>query len=1272
MAKEKQTRRLIAMALAASVATSAMPVTAFAEGAAPEGGQTSESNSITTTETKTNDDNTTTTTTTTVSGDKKDTVTGQVTMTTTVTQTTSGFVTEKSESKTTEVNTREDATNKDEVGKTSTETTTTTTTNTGSETTVTTKIDNVSSETTSDTKTQVNASAKEDQMAGEVAPFPNAPSGETVVGATAPNPDDPTGNGTNADLNTKEGLTEEQQAETEGFVSDFVEGTTITDTTKTESEHHEEHTDAEDWKERPTENSGSVSGFASSENTVTTVTKEERLESETTTEEKHVVVDENGNEQIVVDEDTLEEMEAANAFGTPTQTGTTPADTEDMYAYQNGDQLTANLDASKNEGENYLDYETAVKDLSNRYAAWVEANVTTPARTAAGTYGEGDDAVTLEVSDPETSADGKTKTFTGVKVNDDGSEIKKVVTVVEKTENGHTVFETTTTTYYTPADGAANEIVNSTHPDADPEHVTDTDYTYDFGAVEENQSLPEPVPTKIVLPERPFEGAKTDETTGHTTTYTVEEIKEVIDGVEQVVGYRQNAVLTDADGIEIGGGYQEFKGEITTTTATSKEVEKTTTIDTYTQETVVTEKTVEKEVTVTTVTLDQTTQQRMLEAWLKSVVQSGDHGVINQSWISPDSSYDERATNTGAKLYDGQWNMDTLGTFLDDWTQKMIKDFNNKFGETNQDYAANDLRQVSREDVLFGIYDWQWLDSYNESLAYDGLIEHTDYGWYGDAAGIDLTQIPADKLQYSGYGMFSEFMVYDKQGSKTNLHYVPMYELTDKNGETFYAYCTELGKGLLRGETYEMININEISNFDFEKDNAKEKIRTIALNGFWGETGTETVNGESVPKTGSLEAVKELLREYDKTLTEKEISSLTAGQAMAATQVALWTYGNAGTSGRVIDPDYLFSNMKSLTDTSLADSTSKDEKIVRALYDVLVNLPTAAPQETELLDKEDVKGAGITAKEKATEAELKAAGFEGTENTDNDKTNDVYKTDVSFTLAVIPTANDDLLVTVVDGNGKTVTTKRLAGTNKEGETYGGVTSLGNGKYQISGIQLQEGVNINLSIDGTQHLQNGVYIYQSDANNGKYSQTFVGLNQGSREVNLDVNMTFKVDEPTATTSSSSGSTTGKRAKRTTTDYHQQDQIVTALVEVTKEVVTTESTVYAGEYLEEWSYPSGGGKDPVPTPEDPTDPTDPTTPSDPSDPGDPGDVLGDEEDLMDIGDDGTPLGDKELEDPMLLGDEEIIAATGDSNHMTGAFGGMFAALAGMFLLRKKKEN
>ena len=46
----------------------------------------------------------------------------------------------------------------------------------------------------------------------------------------------------------------------------------------------------------------------------------------------------------------------------------------------------------------------------------------------------------------------------------------------------------------------------------------------------------------------------------------------------------------------------------------------------------------------------------------------------------------------------------------------------------------------------------------------------------------------------------------------------------------------------------------------------------------------------------------------------------------------------------------------------------------------------------------------------------------------------------------------------------------------------------------------------------------------------------------------------------------------------------------------------------------------------------------------------------------------------EDGMVLGaeDEGIIAGTGDNLHAAAGFGGMLAALAGMFMLRRKKEN
>ena len=101
---------------------------------------------------------------------------------------------------------------------------------------------------------------------------------------------------------------------------------------------------------------------------------------------------------------------------------------------------------------------------------------------------------------------------------------------------------------------------------------------------------------------------------------------------------------------------------------------------------------------------------------------------------------------------------------------------------------------------------------------------------------------------------------------------------------------------------------------------------------------------------------------------------------------------------------------------------------------------------------------------------------------------------------------------------------------------------------------------------------------------------------------------------------------------------------------------------------------------------SDPKDPVTPpEDPTSPGNPGGseeddsmVLGAEDEIA-AEDDGMVAGAEENiadaeDDGIVAGaEDEIIAATADSNHMAGAGASMFAALAGLFMLgRKKKTN
>ena len=174
------------------------------------------------------------------------------------------------------------------------------------------------------------------------------------------------------------------------------------------------------------------------------------------------------------------------------------------------------------------------------------------------------------------------------------------------------------------------------------------------------------------------------------------------------------------------------------------------------------------------------------------------------------------------------------------------------------------------------------------------------------------------------------------------------------------------------------------------------------------------------------------------------------------------------------------------------------------------------------------------------------------------------------------------------------------------------------------------MKFNLKLEGTQLLTEGVYIYQSEMRGTTTSQTFVGMASGTKQVDVGahIDLTFNVEEGTMKATHSWRKTWKDKPS---SNHNGGGEL-------------------GGDELEETE----------PTPEEPT-PENPT-------PEDPGKVLGDEEELMDIGDEGTP------KDDMLLLDEEeeIVAATGDSNHMAGAFGGMFAALAGMLMLRRKKEN
>ena len=138
--------------------------------------------------------------------------------------------------------------------------------------------------------------------------------------------------------------------------------------------------------------------------------------------------------------------------------------------------------------------------------------------------------------------------------------------------------------------------------------------------------------------------------------------------------------------------------------------------------------------------------------------------------------------------------------------------------------------------------------------------------------------------------------------------------------------------------------------------------------------------------------------------------------------------------------------------------------------------------------------------------------------------NNSYNVDFTFSLVVVPGEDDDLIVKVVNSNGEVVGSGRIAGEGADDENMNQVeiTYDENGKpiYTLKDMELIEGSNtkFNLTLEGAQYLEQGVYIYSSEVRDGNDSQTFVGMAEGYKRVDvaMEVDLTFNVKEGSVTT------------------------------------------------------------------------------------------------------------------------------------------------------------
>ncbi|MBE6894294.1 MAG: hypothetical protein E7483_01620 [Ruminococcaceae bacterium] len=363
----------------------------------------------------------------------------------------------------------------------------------------------------------------------------------------------------------------------------------------------------------------------------------------------------------------------------------------------------------------------------------------------------------------------------------------------------------------------------------------------------------------------------------------------------------------------------------------------------------------------------------------------------------------------------------------------------------------------------------------------------------------------------------------------------------DKTDDTLFdtAYCIDESTNVpakpLQDELsgtdvlYRLANLEDSGYYPDTEDGtlAEDHLRYIVLNGYTFEKPAEGQTSVSVDEnTESLKAVIEMMKnakdeDGNALYPDIDFSKLTAREAANATQMAIWRYGNQ--EGKLYD--FIASN----TDSSNSEKAAAAARI-NALYEYLIKGTMSAEEaqennqeSTEIINEDKfIKDLSITVGQKSQSEEHKAV------NTDANNDNDVYNVDLTFALYVEPGENDDLVVSIVDSAGNVIQKARIAGDDSNDDASIFVklfrSSENPNSYTFKDLKLAENsdVSFDLTLEGIQHLKEGVYIYRpmgytdQEGNvyqDGETSQTFVTKRSGTAAVDVKakVNLKFDVQE-----------------------------------------------------------------------------------------------------------------------------------------------------------------
>ena len=459
---------------------------------------------------------------------------------------------------------------------------------------------------------------------------------------------------------------------------------------------------------------------------------------------------------------------------------------------------------------------------------------------------------------------------------------------------------------------------------------------------------------------------------------------------------------------------------------------------------------------------------------------------------------------------------------------------------------------------------------------------------------IKLEDLEDDDLVFvSGIGLVSKYnltIMYtqNKNGGwyKYNKGWpVKQYIVKDKDGKEHPVYCADMSVVTENAVKYYLENTEDADYYTNPNNNQKDPdggwhLREIATNGYWG---TAEGMGSLTELVDKLLAAKKEGNVALESLTEEQIRSLTEGQALAATQAAIWKYGNSlslnpfvlegpklttiATENSKLEYDPETGIIKRITttyDKETGKTTITTEETKVSLPDgleitverdpetgevVKISYPKYYPAYIKLLqdgwldnpnglhslvgspyhkDDEEVqlieavyKYLTTLEKQEDTTTDLiqpsdivEAVTNVNTAVGKDEDGRDVYDADVSFVLTVEQSRlNGDLLVNVYDSKtGALITTRRVAGDDSKddpsiGKTIAHVSDKGI-TYTIDGIQLANGQTIRLNLVGSQEVKKGAYLITAQTGY-KNNQTFVGVEEGYRDVDLNFELTLNV-------------------------------------------------------------------------------------------------------------------------------------------------------------------